>query len=347
MDPFNSIKALLELVSRPAFYVREDRIICTNDAARNRLIHEGDMLSEYLPQFPPAYREFQNGCLFLTLTVQSQSCPACVTKQADGDLFVLDTHTDSASRSLALAAMQLRQSLNTVYAALEDIPAQAQSDHMNQALMQMHRLLCNMSDLARYRTPHSARMAATNLTSVFTETMEKGQTLLEKAGITLHYEVHETIFAMADREMLERALWNLISNAAKFTGKQRKLEAAMHRSGNQLRITIRDNGDGIQPEVLPEIFNRYLREPGFEDSRHGVGLGLAIVSSVAALHGGTVLIDQSACGGTRVTMTMTITPCPDQALRSPVLSILGDYCGGFDHGLLELSDVLPADMYGN
>ena len=44
-------------------------------------------------------------------------------------------------------------------------------------------------------------------------------------------------------------------------------------------------------------------------------------------------------------MTMTITPCPDQTLRSPVMTLFGDYCGGFDHGLLELSDILPANMY--
>lgn len=345
MNPFISDQTLLSLIDRPAFYVQDQRIVHVNDAAKARMISQGDPLSKYLPEIPQLYEEFRDGCLFLNLTILNTQYSACVTRQEAGDLFVLDVHTDSTSRSLALAAVQLRQSLNTVYAAMESIPANMLPGHMNQALMQMHRVLCNMSDLSRYSTPRSARMTATNITSVFTETMEKCKTLLEKSGYQLRFTADETVFTMADREMVERALWNMLSNAAKFSNAGSCLEASMHRSGNMLRFTVRDTGDGIQPEILQQIYNRYLREPGFEDSRHGMGLGLAIVSAVAGLHGGTVLIDQPDGSGTRVTFTMTVTPCPDHVLRSPSSFILGDYCGGFDRGLLELSEILPAKMY--
>ncbi len=345
MDTLISGQALLALVNRPAFCVRDDRVVQTNEAARARLICEGDHISQFMPQIPDAYRELQDGCLFLTVMLQNLPCNACVTRQDTGDLFVLDFETDSAGRSLALAAAQLRQSLNIAYAALEDIPKEMRPNHMTQALSQMHRILCNMSDMARYSDPISARMTATNLAAVFTETMQKGQILLSNAGYYLHFNVPETVIGMADREMVERALWNILSNAAKFSNKGDHLEASMSRSGNLLRFTLRDTGDGVPVEVLQQIYSRYLREPTLEDSRFGVGLGLAIVSAVAGLHGGTVLIDRPKNGGTRVTMTMTITPCPNHTLRSPVNSILGDYSGGFDHGLLELSDVLPADLY--
>ena len=65
----------------------------------------------------------------------------------------------------------------------------------------------------------------------------------------------------------------------------------------------------------------------------------------AACHGGTVLIDQPECGGTRVTMTMTVTPCREDRLRSPVRMLFGDYAGGHDHSLLELSEILPSSAY--
>lgn len=345
MNPFISDQTLLSLINRPAFYVQDQHIVYVNDAAKARMISQGDPLSKYLPELPQLYEEFRNGCLFLNLTILNTQYPTCVTRQEAGDLFVLDVHTDSTSQSLALAAVQLRQSLNTVYAAMEDIPAHMRPGHMNQALMQMHRVLCNMSDLSRYSTPRSARMAATNITSVFTETMEKCEALLAKAGYQLRFSADETVFTMADREMVERALWNMLSNAAKFSKEGSRLEASMHRSGNVIRFTVQDPGDGIQPEIMQQIYSRYLREPGFEDSRHGLGLGLAIVSAVAGLHGGTVLIDQPGGAGTRVTMTITVTPCPDHVLRSPSSFILGDYCGGFDRGLLELSEILPANAY--
>lgn len=345
MDSVIGNESLLALVDRPAFFVQGDQIIQANEAARCRFICEGDPLSKYLPQVPDIYREFTRGCLFLNLTVQNLCCPACVTRQEAGDLFVMDIRTDATSRSLALASTQLRQNLNVIYTVVDSLSDQSQIGPLNQALMQMHRVLCNMSDLARYEDPHAARMAATNLSSVFTETMEKCQTLLEKTGYRFRYQAEENVFGMADQEMIERALWNLLSNAIKFSSKNSTVEAAMSRSGNLLRFTIRDQGDGIRPEILQQAYNRYMREPTIEDSRHGIGLGLALVSAVAALHGGTVLIDPPQGGGTRVTMTMTIKPCTDQTLRSPVVSLFADYCGGHDHGLLELSDVLPATLY--
>lgn len=345
MDTLISGQALLSLINRPAFCVQDGLVVQTNEAARSRLICEGDRISQFMPQIPEAYQELQDGCLFLTLMLQDQPCNACVTRQETGDLFVLDFKSDASTRSLALAAVHLRQNLSAIYNALEDIPREMLPDHVGQALAQMHRTLCNMTDLTRYSDPISARMTATNLTSLFSEIMEKAQTLLEKSGYFLHFSVDETVFAMADREMLERAFWNIISNAVKFSSKGDHMEASMSRSGNLLRFTFRDIGSGISTEVLQQIYNRYLREPTMEDSRFGLGLGLAIVSSVAGLHGGTVLIDRPKGGGTRVTMTMTIKPCPDHLLRSPVVSIFGDYSGGFDHGLLELSDVLAADLY--
>jgi signal transduction histidine kinase len=78
-------------------------------------------------------------------------------------------------------------------------------------------------------------MAATNITSVFTETMEKCEALLAKAGYQLRFSADETVFTMADREMVERALWNMLSNAAKFSKEGSRLEASMHRSGNARR----------------------------------------------------------------------------------------------------------------
>ena len=109
-----------------------------------------------------------------------------------------------------------------------------------------------------------------------------------------------------------------------------------------LRFSIRDNGPGFARNLLGSVFNRYLRQPCIEEGRYGLGLGMVLVRTAAACHGGAVLIDQSE-GGARVTMTMAIRQNPSGILRSPVLRV--DYAGEQDHALVELADCLPADLY--
>ena len=94
---------------------------------------------------------------------------------------------------------------------------------------------------------------------------------------------------------------------------------------------------------MGDVFQRYLRQPGLEDGRFGLGLGLALVRSAARIHNGTVLIDQPESVGTRVTVSIPIQQGSQTLLRSNVAMV--DYAGGWNHGLLELSDVLPAHLY--
>ena len=86
-----------------------------------------------------------------------------------------------------------------------------------------------------------------------------------------------------------------------------------------------------------------LRQPGIEDSRFGLGLGMVLVRSAAAAHGGAVLIDQPEGWGTRVTMTISLRRETAEVLRSPTMRI--DYAGERDHALTELSDCLPISLY--
>ena len=94
---------------------------------------------------------------------------------------------------------------------------------------------------------------------------------------------------------------------------------------------------------MGSLFHRYLRQPGIEDSRFGLGLGIRMVHSVALQHGGTLLVSQGENGGTRTVMTLAIRQREQTQMRSPVFPL--DYSGGFDHTLVELADVLPAELF--
>ena len=110
-----------------------------------------------------------------------------------------------------------------------------------------------------------------------------------------------------------------------------------------LQLQIQDNGSGIAQDILGNVFYRYLRQPAIEDSRFGLGLGMVMIRSAAASHGGTVLIDQPEGTGTRITLTLAIRQNGGNMLRSNVLRV--DYAGELDHGLVELADCLPSELY--
>ena len=151
----------------------------------------------------------------------------------------------------------------------------------------------------------------------------------------------ERIFTLANSAHLERAVYNLISNAAKFSPVGAEISVQLVRKGERLALSVTDPGCGISQKG--DVFTRYQRQPGLEDSRNGIGLGMVMIRSAAAAHGGAVLIDAPDGQGTRVTMTLAIRQRKDTAVRSPMLRI--DYAGERDHCLLELSDVLPTKLY--
>ena len=176
------------------------------------------------------------------------------------------------------------------------------------------------------------------------EIFEKAAALAETAGVRIRYQgLEKPVLCLADREQLERAVLNLISNSLKFAPAGGYLDASLTKSGKMLRFSIRDNGPGFAQNLLGSVYNRYLRQPCIEDGRNGLGLGMVLVRSAAASHGGAVLIDQPGSGGARVTMTMAIRQNTSGVLRSPVLRV--DYAGEQDHALVELADCLPAELY--
>ena len=98
-----------------------------------------------------------------------------------------------------------------------------------------------------------------------------------------------TARVFGDRQRLQQAVWNLLSNAVKFTPRGGSVQTHLRRVGSQLEIMVSDTGEGIRPEVLPFVFDRFRQADSSSTRQHaGLGLGLAIVRHIVELHGGTV-----------------------------------------------------------
>ena len=351
----NQITDAMEMVSHlrhPAFCVQGGEIVYVNTAAANRTIEPGTPVSQLLKTGAEEYSEFAGGCLYLTLTVCGQDLGFSVSRKHDFDLFHLVQDTENqALQAISLAARELREPLASImisadhlFSAGSDDPAvNAQHSRINRGLFQMLRLISNMSDADRYATG-SASMEVKNIRAFLDEVFVKTAALVERSNVHLTYSgISDAVYGLVNTEMLERAVLNIISNALKFMPQGGTIQAKLIRRGQKLYLSILDSGSGIPESTRSDLFSRYTREPGVEDGRYGIGLGLVLIRSAAQQHGGTVLVDQPAEQGTRVTLTLAIRPGASNQVRSPILKV--DYAGERDHGLLELSDVLPADLY--
>jgi CheY-like chemotaxis protein/two-component sensor histidine kinase len=117
-----------------------------------------------------------------------------------------------------------------------------------------------------------------------------------------------------DPERLQQILWNLLSNAIKFTPKGGKVQVQLQRVNSHVEISVSDTGQGIAPEFLPHVFDRFRQADSSSKRAHGgLGLGLAIVRHLVELHGGRVHASSEG-QGRGATFTIEL---PLSILRTP------------------------------
>src|SRR6185369_3085523 len=92
-----------------------------------------------------------------------------------------------------------------------------------------------------------------------------------------------------DAERLQQVVWNLVSNAVKFTPSSGHITVELRNTGSDVQLTVRDDGVGIDSASLPRLFDRFWQSDTSITRPHGgLGLGLAVVRELVELHGGTV-----------------------------------------------------------
>ena len=357
MDQEMNALGMLDLMVRPGFCVKDQKIVKCNPSARSMLLAEDMDVLPLLATGRLEYMEYSGGTLYLTLYISGARWGSSVTRVGEWDVFLLEEQEDrSELQAMALAARELREPLAGVMTtadrlfpieALEENPQlREQAARLNRGLYQMLRIIGNMSDAQSYAAPRHTQMEVLEVQQFFGEIFEKNQALVAHTGLTLRFKnLDRPLCTLADREKLERAVMNMISNAMKFTAPGGTIDAKLRRRDRKLYLSLQDSGEGIPEEIRGSLHRRYLRQPGIEDSRFGIGLGMVLIRSAAAIHGGTVLIDHPEGFGTRITMTLDIRQDSSGNLRSPLLRI--DYAGERDHSLVELAELLPPELYEN
>src|SRR6185369_794444 len=169
------------------------------------------------------------------------------------------------------------------------------------------------------------------------------QPAADAKAITLDYYAEPGLGAIsADSARVHQIIWNLLSNAVKFTPHGGKISLRVEQDESDARVTVKDSGQGIDPEFLPRVFDRFRQaDSSTTRSFGGLGLGLAIVRHLVELHGGTVWADSGGGGkGATFSAMFPLLPEPTQA---PTLQVSTE-TNGFDvHSLQGLRVLLVDD----
>ncbi len=148
-----------------------------------------------------------------------------------------------------------------------------------------------------------------DLAPIVRSAIETVELAAKAKSISLSVSLDESaVVEGGDPERLQQIVWNLVSNAIKFTPANGRVEVRLERVGDYLEICVSDNGIGVSREFLPHVFERFRQADSSSTRAHGgLGLGLAIVRHLVELHGGTVLAHSDGEGkGTRFTVNLPV-----------------------------------------
>jgi len=132
-----------------------------------------------------------------------------------------------------------------------------------------------------------------DLISILKDSIETFVPAIEAKNIKFSTSFEEEkVFFSGDADRLHQIFWNLISNAVKFTPSGGEVRIELKNEGNNVRIIVKDTGEGISAEFLPFVFERFRQQEGGTIRRFGgLGLGLAIVRNLSEIHGGSVYVE--------------------------------------------------------
>jgi signal transduction histidine kinase/DNA-binding response OmpR family regulator len=155
-------------------------------------------------------------------------------------------------------------------------------------------LIDDLLDTSRLITGNlSLNLTPTSIIPIIKSALDVVRPMAEAKEIKLSQVYDSEIDTITcDPHRLQQMIWNLLTNAVKFTPPKGTVEIRLERNDNVVKIIVTDSGQGIAPEFLPYVFDRFSQADSSSTRKHnGLGLGLAIVRHLAELHGGSISAD--------------------------------------------------------
>ncbi|MDZ8054774.1 MAG: ATP-binding protein [Aulosira sp. ZfuCHP01] len=252
-----------------------------------------------------------------------------VAQQIESSIATAQSYEQERKRAEALAELdraktaffnnishEFRTPLMLILNPLEQVIAQTQGSLqpeqreqlaiVQRNAMRLQKLVNTLLDFSRIEAGRiQAVYEPTDLAAFTAELVSVFRSAIETAGLQLIVDCSlRSELVYVDRQMWEKIVLNLISNAFKFTFTG-EIAVSLHSIAGTVELKVRDTGTGIKSEELPRIFERFHRIRGVQARSHeGSGIGLALVQELVHLHGGTIKVESVFGKGTTFTVTL-------------------------------------------
>lgn len=246
-------------------------------------------------------------------------------------------------------AAQMRTPLNNLAAALPrtlpEEPDEAQARDaaiLRQSYYRLLRLTNHLQQAPELLDNSPLEKENTEICAFFEGIAARAEALFAEKNVTLSFSCGEPRHVTAlHRDYTARMVWNLLSNALKYTPSGGHVTLSVKPTAGQLLICVSDDGAGIAPEDMDKVFDRWHHAGENIPAGQGFGLGLPLSCHVAERQGGRLLLNARPGGGISVTVSLPDVRSGNAQIRQQSF----DYAGGFRQELLELCDALPYSAF--
>ncbi len=235
--------------------------------------------------------------------------------QADAARAEAETAARAKDEFLAMLGHELRNPLAPVLDALRVAEAsggglgERERRVVERQVRHMARLVDDLLDMARiYRGPVELMLSPCSVAAIVNESVEMTRAMFDQQGQTLSVEVPEDLELDCDSHRVTQVLSNLLANASKYTAAGGAISLSARRDADHVVISCADNGVGLGPEMLTQVFEPFVQGARSLDRRQGgLGLGLAVARGLVEQHGGEISAHSPGEGlGTRFVVRLPV-----------------------------------------
>jgi PAS domain S-box-containing protein len=253
---------------------------------------------------------------------------------------------------LATLSHELRTPLNAIMGYTRMLRSGLmQGDQLTRALEIVERnagalnqIIGDVLDVARITSGKlRLNLESVDLRDVLENAMETVMPAANARGVRLEMGVLEPAVVSGDPARLQQVVWNLLTNAVKFTDRGGVVSLTVRRHDDLAELVVRDTGHGIVPEFLPYLFERFRQaDGGFSREHGGLGLGLAICRQLLEMHGGTITAESDGpghgatfCVRLPLLMTEPVKPLLDVPARAATIAAPDVHPVGFSRWMAD------------